>query len=221
MSKDNPLNKLYKKAEEETTKEVGDKIANWRETINTWIRKWEEILFLQYDPDVPVWFVKPLIWAKETTFLFRRRGIELFKNLYWIQKCVMSGAYHQAIREFRYSLEMMIQSYYLDTKYPIDSLEKKMETLQDLEPFPKKRLTGGKIIEKTDLDNKGELRTLYLKFCKFVHPTLTEIQSQSPEIEFNEDLFNECVDLSYKFMKAINEVIEKWKEVVLDYWSHI
>lgn len=205
----------WENVEKETRDKVELKFDTWSEHQIRWIEKWMEMqnnladsIHKKYGENEDA--IK-LIFGIQEDKLILRRGMELIDILLWIQKCLLSGAYHQAIRELRYALEIMVQSYYLDTRHPQASLRCKMEILKELEDL-RKYLTGQTIIEKTDLDNKEELKGLYKNLSGFVHPSLKEIQSHNEhfQFEFNEELFNLCVDFSNKVMDAIYNMAEKW-----------
>lgn len=218
--------KIWADIEEETRKKVGKKVFTWSEHISDWIDQWKELI--EISTKKPNAKGKIILTEKDfQTHLFPRRATELFKNLLWIQNCVLSGAYHTAIHELRYLMEMMIQSYYLDTNYPEASIENKLwilKALEDFKPYP----TGTTIIDrcnfgeknkrKKDDLNKNELKDLYSKLSGYVHPSLTEMLSQYPYIGFNEELFDLCVEFSNDVMDTIYKLTEKWKEVMKLYF---
>jgi hypothetical protein len=193
---------IWTKIEEETINKMKNKLFTWSEHITDWIMQCFEINE-----------------KFSTSHLFVTRSNDDFIKIFlWIQNCVVSGAYHTAIRELRYLLEMMIQAYFLDSKHPKATIETKIEILKALENLDRP-ITGGNFIDKTDLDNKKKLKELYKELSGYIHPSAIEIQSQSQlyGIGFDEELFNLCVELSNEVMTAINEITEKWKEVMQSY----
>lgn len=213
------MSREYQNVRNETMNKVGDKITTWREHLSKWSKKWVELFRVFFGHETKEFPFLNLRYAfgDELPQLFLRRSGELFKNLIWIQECVMSGAYHQAIRELRYILETMIQSYYLDTNHPHASGECKLEILKALESF-KSYVTGTILIEQTDLDNKKKLKKLYKNLSGYVHPSPAEMQSQSAYTSFNEDLFDLCKEFSDEVMDAIYKISEKWKVVMQPYF---
>lgn len=203
---------------ERVTKETLDKrkekIFTWIEHYNKLKREWYNLMPLTE---------KKLGWGKSITIqegaihqLFVRHGYGLFTNLYWIQNFVISGADHQAIRELRLFIEMMIQSYYLDMEYPHETLEYKMKFLQKSERSGRP-LTGGRFIGKTGLKNKTEIKKLYKTLSGYVHSSFTEITSRTSSVVFDEELFDLCVEFSDEVMDFIFAIAEEWKEHMQDY----
>jgi len=216
MSIDLVFKEAYERVEKETMSKAGPKISTWINYIDEWINKHTELMqtFLKIPPTTKEFF----ILSEDITQLFLRRGVELFKNLYWILHCVLSGAYHQAIRELRHSLETMIQAYYFDTNHPQTSIEVKMgilKTLEDIEKYP----TEKAIINATNLtqNQKDNLKQLYKDLSGYVHPSHTAIQSQYLHVDYNEDLLDKCEDFSKRVMDAIFELAENWIKTMPPY----
>jgi len=116
-----------------------------------------------------------------------------------------SGAYHSAIRELRYVLESAIQAYYVDKEHNGVPIECKLEIIKEIE-----HLTGGRLIDKTDLKHKEKLKALYGDLCKYVHPSYKELEpviSQGkvePRIIFTFD--KELYLKSVEFMEKVFDV---------------
>lgn len=188
----------YQNVENETMKKFEDKIRNWQEETNNWINEWYEMLSEERWRGI------------ETPLLFVERGIGFEEDFNWIQHCVLSGAYHQAFRELRYLLEMMVQAYFLDTNHSDAMIETKMEILKALENL-NKPITGCNFIDKTDLGNKKKLKKLYKDLSGFVHPSFKEIQSKLYyTIQFNEKLFNDCKDKFTEVLNALKEITKSY-----------
>ena len=122
------------------------------------------------------------------------RYFELQKQLNLLHFNILSGSYHQSIRELRYILESVIQSYYIDKNHPNVRVTCKLEVLKEIDKF-----VGSRLIEKTDLKYKNELKELYSDLSKHVHSSYEKMNfALNDEIEhnmtfmFNERLFNIC-----------------------------
>ncbi|WP_287588322.1 hypothetical protein [Candidatus Borrarchaeum sp.] len=205
--------KTWEFVEEVTLENRQDKILTWFDFVSKWIAEWYKLMKFSEEQLGEEINILP---KGGNTQLFLRRGIELFLNLTWIQNCVLSGAYHQAIRELRYSLETMIQSYYLDINHPEASLECKLEILKELADLDRP-ITAGNVIDKSKLDNKKKLKKLYKELSSYVHPSFTEIDSGVTTTMFRPKLFDLCLEFTNKVMNAIFNISKKWNEEMQKY----
>lgn len=140
--------------------------------------------------------------------LFKFRFFELDKQLQWLYFSIMTGSYHQSIRELRYILESFLQAYYIDKNHSTASMNCKLEVLKEVE------LYGFNIISKNpDLKkkNKKELNSLYSHLSKHVHSSYEKL---SPVIEkdefehnvtfkYNPRMLEECINILQRTMDAI------------------
>lgn len=57
----------------------------------------------------------------------------LFKEIYWLQFLLHNGNYPVVYRNLRYILELICQSYYIDSRYSILSLGEQIEKAREME----------------------------------------------------------------------------------------
>jgi len=175
------LNKFFMNVEKKTKEKEGkDRYFLWTEWYNSWI-------------DLSKW-----LNGLPKDSLLVNRFLELNKNLLWINNSVLLGAYHQAIRELRFILEFIVQSYYIDEEHINTDINCKIEIIKEVE---KRRFSD--LISDIGLKNKGELKGLYKKLCKFVHPSYREINTDAGSriaFWYDKELFDECYTLTNKIM---------------------
>lgn len=139
------------------------------------------------------------------------RIAELHNLIAWIWKCVLCGAYHQAIRELRYVFDSMLQAFYLDDKYPDANKSHKLVTLKKIDST----LFGRRLIDRIPLEPNKKLKKMYSDLSKYVHPTHKEL---SPIFKkglfferilfmFQQDFFNECQKLTNRTLDAVYYII--------------
>ena len=138
------------------------------------------------------------------------RFVELQKQLCLLHFGVLSGLYHQSIRELRYIMESIIQAYYIDREHPEVTIECKLEIIKEID-----KLVGGRLIDRTDLEHKKELKALYSDLSKYIHSSYKELKPtiEKGEVDcrvtfaFNKDLFYKCLEFSNRTMDAFFFVI--------------
>ncbi|HUV02560.1 MAG TPA: hypothetical protein VMW67_03825 [Desulfobacteria bacterium] len=131
------------------------------------------------------------------------RFVELTKQLFWLHFSVLSGNYHQSIRELRYILESALQAYYIDGEHLEATMGCKLEIIRALD-----KLIGGRLIDRTDLEHKKELKVLYSDLSKYVHSSYEELRPtiEKGEIDyrftlaFNKELFYKCMEFTNRVM---------------------
>ena len=150
-----------------------------------------------------------------STSMFFIRFIAIPKQLYWLQFCAWSGAYHPLMRELRFILESCVQAYYIDKEHPDTESNCKFEILKEIE---NQRLIGAKLIEATDLEYKDKIKAIYSSLSKYVHSSPEEMdkikdvvlqRNSSNELKeiisfaFDSNLLDKCIELTNKTMDII------------------
>lgn len=113
--------------------------------------------------------LQPNLQARYGHSLVFFRVIEIFRDLHWIQQCVIHGAYHSAIRELRYHLEAMVQAYALWKLHPDAPMNQKLALLPALE-----RRKFRSLLRRSGVEEEA-LCKLYGDLCKYVHPSSVEL----------------------------------------------
>lgn len=96
-----------------------------------------------------------------TTFL------ELFRNSHHTLYLSSCGLYKNAYHNMRYALELMVQSSYIDSKYPNADFPTKIEILKKIEG--KWEYRGSNLIDKLTTAYKGKIKNEYQRLSKKVH----------------------------------------------------
>ena len=177
-----------KETEESTKKE---EYATWIEHYNNWIDL--------FNP-----FMNSLSEFDKCNSLLFLRFIELQKHLSLLNFNVLSGQYHQSIREIRYVLESAIQACYIDIEHPEATIEWKSREAD--------KLYGSKLISNLDFknDKKKMLKDLYHDLSQYIHSSYEELRptiekgevSNRVTFAFNRDLFYKCIDFTNRTMDA-------------------
>ncbi len=185
------LIKMARKIRKETEEEIPEEdYVTWVEHHNNWI-------------DLSGPFMSSLSEFDKYNSLSFFRFIELTKQLFWLHFSVLSGNYHQSIRELRYILESALQAYYIDREHPEATMRCKLEIIKEID-----KLTGGRLIDRTDLEHKNELKMLYFDLSKYVHSSYEELRPaiEKGEVDyrvtlaFNKELFYKCMDFTNREM---------------------
>jgi hypothetical protein len=97
--------------------------------------------------------------------------VELTRNLHqtvFLSACCL---YKNANHNIRYILEHIIQSYYIDQKYPSYEFLERVEALQEIEDKPKYR--GSPLVDELKIPSeiKEHVKVVYKKLHKKVHAT--------------------------------------------------
>ena len=152
--------KIFETVRKETEgKTSPEEFQGWVDLYSLWIDVWRE-------------FGEALSSEETFSSLLVFRATEIFKSLLWIGNGMWSGAYHSTVQQLRYILESAIQAYYVDKENNGVSIERKLEIIKEIE-----YLIGRRLIDKTDLKYKEELKTLYGDLCKYVHPSYEELET--------------------------------------------
>ena len=179
--------KIRKETEEEIPEED---YSTWVEHYNIWI-------------ELSGPFMSSISEFDKFNGLLFFRFVELMKHLFGLHFSVLSGNYHQSIRELRYILESALQAYYIDREHPEATMRCKLEIIKEID-----KLIGGRLIDRTDLEHKKELKVLYSDLSKYVHSSYEELR---PTIEkgegdyrvtlaFNKELFYKCMVITNRVM---------------------
>lgn len=140
--------------------------------------------------------------------LFKFRFIELDKQLQWLYFSIMTGSYHQSIRELRYILESFLQAYYIDKNHPKANMECKLEILKEVELYGFKLISKNPDLKRKD---KKELNSLYSQLSKHIHSSYEKLSPifEKDEFEhnirfkFNRRMLEECIKLLQRTIDAI------------------
>ena len=185
------LIKMARKIRKETEEEIPEEdYSTWVEHHNNWI-------------DLSGPFMSSLSESDKYNSLLLLRFVELTKQLFWLHFSVLSGNYHQSIRELRYILESALQAYYIDREHPEATMGCKLEIIKEID-----KLIGGRLIDRTDLEHKKELKALYSGLSKYVHSSYEELRPtiEKGEVDyrvtfaFNKNLFYKCMELTNRVM---------------------
>ncbi|MHA1651701.1 MAG: hypothetical protein ACTSYB_16030 [Candidatus Helarchaeota archaeon] len=198
-------NPILRKVEEETTKKTGDKIYTWSRWYNN-LRQLDSILRSFFKEE------------SGDSLLYYRFYESINKQFWLVQFNTLTGAYRNAIRDLRFILESLIQGYYIDKEHPEVSIKCKIEIVKELQKF----LFGGRLIDRTDLQNKQALKNLYSDLSKFVHGSWEELKPIIGEWKiwvagfhaFDMDLFNKCVEFTNRVMDAVHFIISSYSDEI-------
>lgn len=204
------IKKALAEVEREGIKSIGDKIYwYWSEHYDNWICFFQPLL-------------RRLPELEKTNSMLILRWAELQNILLWIWINVLYGRYHPAIRELRYILESIIQAYYIDVRHPKADIYCKLEILKEISIF------GGRLIQKTDLEHKEEIKKIYSDLSQYVHGSYEELKDAIEEgnvatrvtFAFDLELFNKCKYFTDKVMDVSYFILlgrYPWlKESILD-----
>jgi hypothetical protein len=97
--------------------------------------------------------------------------VELLRNLHqtvFLSACCL---YKNANHNIRYALELIIQSYYIDQKYPSNEFFERVNALQEIEG--KRKYRGRALVDELNIPSeiKEHVKTLYENLHKKVHAT--------------------------------------------------
>lgn len=97
--------------------------------------------------------------------------LELFRNIHQTVFLSGCGLYKSAYHNTRYALEFIVQSYYIDMKYPDSDFLDRIDILHDIEN--KSSYRGRALVRKLKLAStvKKEINNVYEKLHKKVHST--------------------------------------------------
>ena len=211
------LKDIFAEIEEETKEKTGDDAFHWMNHYNTWI-------------DVIGSITNSISNEESGNSMLVLRLLELQKTLSWIQLSALYGAYRPLIRELRFTLESFLQAYYLETEYPSQTIEYKHDILLADE----KKLYGGSLINKINIESKEKIRVLYQNLSKYQHGSYTELKTTILDGnvaergigDFDKELFDECMSLTnrvmdiafYLILDKYHNAISKFKNDMTIYW---
>lgn len=137
------------------------------------------------------------------------RVVFFYRELRWIQNCISQNAYHQAIRELRFVLDSIIQAYYIDERHYNLEMPCKLEIVKEIEEWGG---FGGRLIDRTALRHKRELKNLYGELSAYVHSSHKELVQSRPKrakeiasLKFEKDIemANLCVNFANRTIDAV------------------
>jgi len=134
--------------------------------------------------------------------------LESFRNSHHTVFLSGCGMYKNAYHNIRYALEFLVQSYYIDKKYPNDSFPTKVEALTRIENNYKYQ--GRRLVNKLRLcaTLKKEIKKEYSKLSKKVHST---------HKQFENTAYN-FMDIDYHSVYVdCNEVTNIYKSMITVY----
>jgi hypothetical protein len=175
--------KIHKETEDAIPEED---YFTWVEHYNNWI-------------DLSGHFTSSVLGFDKSNGLTFFRFFELPEQLFRLHFSVLSGNYHQSIRELRYILESALQAYYIDREHPEATMGCKLEIIKEID-----KLIGARLIDRTDLEHKKELKELYSDLSKYVHSSYEElrqaIENYRFTLAFNKELFYKCMEFTNRVM---------------------
>ncbi len=136
------------------------------------------------------------------------RAISLYRELQWIADCISQNAYHQSIREMRFVLDSMVQAYYIDERHRDSQMPCKLEIVKEIEEWG----FGRRLIDKTNLCHKSDLKNLYGELSAYSHSTCKELVSsrsrkakEIASLTFEEDIEmkNLCIEFLNRMLDAV------------------
>lgn len=136
--------------------------------------------------------------------IFYFRCLELNKHIGIIHFQLLSGLYHQSIRELRYLLESIIQAYCIDRNYPNSNISDKLNFLNEID-----KITGSRLIKKSGLKHGRDLKRIYFKLSKHIHSTHEKLMPVYENSEFHENI-------SYKFNSRMFEKCKSFNDITMD-----
>jgi len=214
--------KIFKEIEKETLEKNREKADILVEHLNNWIDTIRPII--KNNPELN----RSLIGVK---------FIDTFAEMRLTVFSIFSGCYFQAVRNLRFIFESMTHAYYLESEFeeifpdlflelidqPDDAVDfqKRLEDRLRIE-YPQRKgqfrdITGFSVttIDKLPflLDEKESLKITYRKLSRFVHPAPEQIRKviENPDLIFtffyNEEFFNECIELTDEVMDLTFAVV--------------
>ncbi len=156
----------------------------------------------------------------------------LFKEIHWLQFLFHNANYAMIHRNLRYILEMMIQAYYIDQKYPYLTLDEQIEKIMEEE----EKLYGWKLVrsvlceilnsDKESFEKK--FRPIWIYLNKHVHPSAKQMDMIAEEDfsslvtdSFNKNLAEDVLKVADEIFDLIYviafEKFERIKELALGY----
>ena len=102
--------------------------------------------------------------------------LELFRNIHQTVFLSACGLYKNAYHNIRYALELVEQSYYIDTKLPDSDFNERLDALFNIENNPRYR--GSALVNKLNLNStlKDLINSEYEKLHKKVHSTYKQFK---------------------------------------------
>jgi len=184
---------------------------NWID-MNSWIsskyegEEWTQVVFLQFS--------------------------RLFKEIYWLQFLFHHGNYPMIYRTLRYILELIAQSYYVDSQYPNLSLDEKMEKTEEIEEsvygWSLVKVVLCEVSDSTEESIRSNFKPLWDYLNKHVHPSAKQIDIVATEDfpslltdSFNEKLARDVLRATDEIFDLVNMIVvrkfSRVRELVLQY----
>ncbi|MFW9996494.1 MAG: hypothetical protein ACFFD4_30905 [Candidatus Odinarchaeota archaeon] len=143
------------------------------------------------------------IGLDESDSLLFTRTIEYFGQVNGIFLSIISGLYHQAMREMRFLIESWVLAYYIDKKYPLDTLKEKIEVDDDSTNLYGNRLLA-RVFGPEKSDNKTKFQKIVNELNKVVHPSKKELKRYiksvdgtftGPQFFYQKEMVDRCLVL--------------------------
>ena len=198
---------------ESATSQVAEVTCNTSSSyVDTWQRLREQWLE-HYSNDIPNELIQ-----KRNQLLIAVRFTECFQTLCWIESLALGGGYYLAIRELRCLLESIVQAYYIDIKYPDIDVSGKLAVLNEMMDVGRNASFGTGLIKRASPPDQAKIIDLYRKLCKFVHPTVAQMEQilGSPESDrrivellkptYDHELFEQCCQFSKQVVLHVIDI---------------
>jgi hypothetical protein len=135
---------------------------------------------------------------------------EFFRQTYYLYCLSLVGFYRNAFDSLRYIFELMVQSFYIDSRHPKASLRTKIDILKEVED--KREYHAIRLIDELEIDHKDALRKVYKKLSRAIHPTHQSVVTVLDAVSKGESI------VGTSNCEAINEIRESAKMLYDAIW---
>lgn len=155
--------------------------------------------------------------------LLALRFNELFNIYYWIMTCVKFGFYETAIRELRYTIDIILQAVYIDKVHHSVDINSKLMIQEALEKW--RGFMGPKLAQKIRLRYQDEIQGVYSELSEYVHGSIHELRPKINQVKqfdslalglrkprFNHQMQDKALELSQKTQDLIFRIHDEFKE---------
>jgi hypothetical protein len=149
--------------------------------------------------------------------------LRLFKEIYWLQFLFHHGNYPMIYRTLRYILELIAQSYYVDSQYPNLSLDEKMEKTEEIEEsvygWSLVKVVLCEVSDSTEESIRSNFKPLWDYLNKHTHPSAKQMDIVATE-DFSSlitDSFNK--NLATNVLRVTNEIFDLVNMIIVRQFS--
>ena len=160
--------------------------------------------------------------------LLALRFNELFNIHYWIMTCIKFGFYETAIRELRYTIDVILQAVYIDKVHHSVDINSKLIIQEALEQW--RGFMGTRLAKKIRLSTQNEIQGLYSELSEYVHGSIQELRPKINQVKqydslalglrkprFNPQMQRKALGLSRKILDLIFRIHDEFKEWYVQY----